>query len=176
MSRSRLEYGLLTLCAIAALIPLIRDMSAAEISNVPFPGWPSRFEGKTLKPLPLTALEQRFQHGFPGKLGRFTDGQREIILRWVTTPNRKLHPSIDCFRANGYQIELLPIRTDGQMQWSQFTAIKGSQKLVVTERITDADNRQWRDVSSWYWSATLGQSKGPWWAVTVAQQATANAS
>ncbi|MCI0665355.1 MAG: hypothetical protein L0220_30200 [Acidobacteria bacterium] len=32
-----------------------------------------------------------------------------------------------------------------------------------------AVDENWTDVSSWYWSAMLGRSCGPWWVVTIAE-------
>lgn len=108
---------------------------------------------------------------FPGRVGRFSDGQREIILRWVTQETRKLHASSDCFKANGYRIEALPIKREGEALWSRFIAMRGKVRLEVAERIYAPGGGQWSDVSAWYWAALLGRTQGPWWAVTVASQA-----
>jgi len=35
----------------------------------------------------------------------------------------------------------------------------------------DGRGGHWTDVSAWYWSALLGSSEGPWWALTVAENA-----
>lgn len=113
----------------------------------------------------LAALEARFEQGFPGRVGRFSDGQREIVLRWVTRVTCQLHASSDCFKASGYRINPLPLQG-----WSRFRATRGAQVLEVRERISDRTDGQWCDVSAWYWSALLGRGQGPWWAVTVAQR------
>ena len=55
---------------------LVRIGGAAVVA---FPGWPSTFEGRTLTPLPLNEMETKFATGFPGRIARFSDGEREII-------------------------------------------------------------------------------------------------
>ncbi|MEJ7807701.1 MAG: hypothetical protein WKG03_17485 [Telluria sp.] len=158
-------------CALGALAPLAagpRNMAALAPG---FPGWPPSFEGRRLTQLPLTQIEQRFQKNFPGRVGRFTDGEREIIIRWVAEGTRKLHSSGDCFKANGYQLTAQPVKLKGEQRWSAFLARRGAQQFAVHERIHDADGGQWSDVSAWYWAVQLGQTHGPWWAVTVAANA-----
>jgi hypothetical protein len=157
-------------CAIAALAPLAPSAPKAAVAEG-FPGWPSSFEGAALTQLPLSPVELRFQENFPGRVGRFSDGRREVILRWVSSVTRKLHPAGDCFKANGYALTPLPIAVKDGQQWSGFTAVRGKQQLEVRERIVDAAGAQWSDVSAWYWAVQLGRSSGPWWAVTVAQNA-----
>ena len=159
-------------CALAAMVPL-RAGPAHTLAAAGFPGWPASFEGRPLTQLPLTAIEQRFGQNFPGRVGRFSDGRREIIIRWVAEGTRKLHPSADCFKANGYQLTAQPVTVQGEERWSGFTATRGAYQLDVRERIHDAAGKQWSDVSAWYWAVQLGQTNGPWWAVTVARQGAA---
>ncbi|MBB5019046.1 hypothetical protein HNQ59_002344 [Chitinivorax tropicus] len=166
---TRLQTCFLAWCLLAATLPLLPWRTPPITRATPFPGWPTTLDGRPLRPLPLTALEQRFQTGFPGKMARFTDGEREIILRWVNAPSRKLHPSIDCFKAHGYQLTLQPAIDKNGQQWSRFIARKGHDTWTVEERIIDTQGRQWRDASAWYWSAVLNQSEAPWWAITTAQ-------
>ena len=161
----------LGLCLFAAAAPCLQGRGASRPDGGAFPGWPTQFEGRPLRALPLTALEARFEQGFPGRVGRFSDGQREIVLRWVSRETRQLHASSDCFKASGYRIEPLPLQRVGEQRWSRFRATRGAQVLEVRERISDRTDGQWSDVSAWYWAALLGRSQGPWWAVTVAQRA-----
>lgn len=116
-------------------------------------------------------IEQRFGQSFPGRVGRFTDGRREVILRWVASGTRKLHPAGDCFKANGYTLIAQPITVKDGEHWSVFRAERGRRRFEVRERIVDAAGAQWSDVSAWYWAVQLGQTAGPWWAVTVARSA-----
>ena len=61
-----------------------------------------------------------------------------------------------------------PVRdAEGQL-WSSFEARRGQEHLLVRENLVDADGRSFADVSSWYWSAVTGRSRGPWWARTIA--------
>jgi hypothetical protein len=156
------------LCALAALAPLAFDSKVSGRVVAGFPGWPTSFEGRKLTQLPLTPIEARFQQNFPGRVGRFSDGEREIVIRWVAQGTRKLHASSDCFKANGYALTVQPVKVVGDERWSGFTAARGAETLEVHERIADGHGGQWSDVSAWYWAAQLGQTTGPWWAITVA--------
>ena len=159
-------------CAVAALMPFLSapSQSLGDAGAVAFPGWPAEFEGKPLTPLPLTELEQRFNADFPGKIGRFTDGKREIIIRWVTEATRKLHPASDCFQGLGYSVKPLAVhRDDNGSLWSSFAATKGHDRLRVYERINSDAGQTWTDVSAWYWAAFQAGS-GSWWAITIAEK------
>lgn len=162
-----IAFGLACVCA--ALAPLADNTPKAASAADGFPGWPASFEGAALTQLPLSPIEERFGQNFPGRLGRFSDGRREIILRWVASATRKLHPAADCFKANGYTLVPLPLSVKDGERWSGFSAARGKQKFEVRERIVDATGKQWSDVSAWYWAVQLGQTTGPWWAVTVAR-------
>jgi hypothetical protein len=172
MRRSRSIVVYVIACVIAALAPFLSAQSEHQSRTsgaVTFAGWPSEFEGRSLTPLPLSDLEQRFGNGFPGKIGRFTDGKREIIIRWVTEATRKLHSASDCFQGIGYSVQPLALhRDDKGSLWSSFAASKGSERLRVYERIHTDSGKTWTDVSAWYWSAL--QADGPWWAITVAEK------
>ena len=161
-------------CALAAIAPRFARQTANSTESIPFPGWPAQFEGRALTELPLSAREKQFTEGFPGKIARFTDGEREIIFRWVTRQTRALHPAADCFRGLGYSIHPLSLTTDaGGNRWSTFEASRSKDKLLVRERIYSASGQSWTDVSSWYWQVTLGKSEENqtgWWAVTVAER------
>ena len=174
MRASSLLY--IVACACAAVMPFLTaqsGQSTRDASASVFYGWPTQFEGKTLTELPLTQLEQRFATDFPGRIGRFTDGEREIVIRWVTEATRKLHPASDCFQGIGYSVKPLAVHRDksGSL-WSSFAATKGDERLRVYERIHNNSGETWTDVSSWYWSA-LRKDTGSWWAITVAEKETA---
>lgn len=157
-------------CVLAAAAPfLVWQDCAGDVETAAFAGWPKTFDGRKLKSLPLTKREKAFAAGFPGKTARFTDGEQQYILRWVTRPSRKLHPAADCFRASGYRIKYLPLHIDEHgATWSSFEASREGKVLCVRERIYDDEvGRSFSDVSSWYWAATFDRTNGPWWAVTV---------
>jgi hypothetical protein len=159
------------LCAGAAGLPWLPRGATPDInaSSSDFPGWPRQWEGEPLEPLPLSSREERFAAGFPGRIARFRAGPRQLIMRWVARETRMLHPAEDCFRGSGFTVDPLGIRTgnDGA-SWGCFRAANGAENLSVCERIFDQSRNSWTDVSSWYWAATLGESSGPWWAVTIA--------
>lgn len=118
---------------------------------------------KKLKALPFTSLEKRFISDFAGKTGRFTDGEREIIVRKIDFPTRKLHSASDCYKGLGYKIDFLPIFVDKNgNKWNSFKAVKNNKSFIVNERIYDDFGNSWTDVSSWYWSSLLGKSNKPW--------------
>ena len=160
-------------CLVAALAQLLPGAAVPLPKTDAFPGWPTQFEGRPLTALALTPVETRFQQSFPGRVGRFTDGQREIIIRWVGQGTRKLHASGDCFKAIGYQLTAQPVSMVGQQRWSGFTAVREGERFAVRERIHDGDGGQWSDVSAWYWAVQLGRTSGPWWAFTVADNISA---
>ena len=161
-------------CIIVALLPLIPRNTPSPIATG-FPGWPTEFEGRALTELPLTERELRFAEGFPGKLGRFHDGTRELVIRWVKQETRMLHSAADCFQGLGYQITPLPLQNDANgSRWQSFTAQRQDERLHIRERIFEVQGethgkQSWSDVSAWYWQALLGRTKGAWWAVTVAE-------
>jgi exosortase/archaeosortase family protein len=161
--------GYLVLCAAAAVLPLASTPGAAP-RDARFPGWPEELDGAPLVPVPATADDERFARGFPGRLGRFTDGRRSVLLRWLPRPSRQLHPSADCFTGSGYATRPLPSRVDARGgRWSCFEASRGSERASVCERIVDEQGRSWTDTSSWWWAAALGRAEGPYWAVTVVE-------
>ena len=89
-----------------------RADDAGIAADKAFPGWPTHYEGRALTELPLTQRELAFVRDFPGRVGRFSDGRREIIIRWVGAPTRRLHPAADCFRGLGYSMTPMPVRQD----------------------------------------------------------------
>ena len=85
----------------ACLAPFAEWQSHAQSAGQSFQEWPAEFEGMPLSRLQMTGKERGFSQDFPGKIGRFTDGLREIIIRYVERPSRKVHPSADCLRGSG---------------------------------------------------------------------------
>jgi len=158
--------------ALAAVIPFIPVPSASDQSVHSNMQWPESFEGRNLKPIPLTSNEMLFTKKFPGKIAKFTDGKRNIAIKLAYHPTRKLHPANDCYKGAGYSITPLPIHIDKNgNRWGQFTALKRREELRVTERIFDNNGNSWTDVSSWYWATMFGnKTLGPWWSITVSEK------
>lgn len=158
--------------AAAAIVPLISGSAESPSRTVSeFPGWPETFQGAYLTQLELSERERFFTKGFPGKIARFSDGEREIVMRWVEHPTRKLHPAADCLKGAGFSVSPQPIAVDsGGERWGCVLAERGAERSKVCERILDSSGASWTDVSSWFWHAILKSSEGPWWAVTVAEQ------
>jgi len=161
-----------SLCVLAAWIPLRSSTPNEAGVAEAFPGWSVAPVPTELSPLTPGEREVRFAADFPGKIGVFTDGTRTYVVRWVRTQTRKLHPATDCLRALGYSVKPKPIfaESDGT-RWGTSHAQRSHEQLRVRERIVDSQGRAWTDVSAWYWSAALGRSEGPWWAVTIFEPA-----
>lgn len=164
-------FALATMATLAPWPWLYPTPVAATSSSIAME-WPREFAGRPLQPLALSPVEQRFADRFPGAIGRFTDGERAIVLRHVTAPTRMMHPASDCYRGAGYRIVAQSLE---QQAWGGetklqrcFIADKGGRRLRVCERIVDAHGLGFTDTSAWYWAAVTGRSVGPWRAVTVA--------
>jgi hypothetical protein len=154
----------------AILLPLSGQSGAEKSVSTKFQGWPTTFENETLTRLPLSEQEATFSAGFPGKIARFSDGKREIIMRYLEQSSRQLHPSADCLKGSGYQIDYQPLRQDREGSlWGCVIAKRDQTRYRVCEQITDSSGKHWYDVSSWFWATLLRQSQGPWLAVTVAE-------
>ena len=159
----------LVACTISASLAFATRPSV-EPKSRDFPGWPSTFEGAELERVEMNERERDFYAEFPGYVARFTDGEREIILRWVEQPTQHLHPAATCFRGRGFDVT--PAGglqgVDGRT-WGSFRAQRDDDRFTVRELVY-TDGRSWSDISAWYWSASLGRTQGPWWAVMVAER------
>jgi len=163
-------WFLLLACTCAAIVPVFsRDQGHVAAETVP--RWPTHFQGRMLHELPMNERERTLLAGFPGAVSRFTDGERDIVMRWVTQPTRRLHPAEDCYRGLGFETTQSRIVSDGdRTQWRCFTATRGDgERHQVCEQLQDSDGRRWTDVSAWYWAAALKRSEGPWLVTTVAE-------
>ncbi|MDM8347405.1 exosortase Q [Pseudomonas sp. sp1636] len=166
-----LQGALVLAFVLLALWPLLSKPLAAEPRPDNFVEWPLQFAGQALRPLALSAVEQRFAAQFPGAIARFSAGAQVVTLRHVTRPTRKLHPAADCFRGLGYRIEAMHLeqRTDAAGLQRCFVASGRGTNLRVCEYIEDAGGQSFSDNSAWYWSALSGRSVGPWRAVSTAE-------
>jgi hypothetical protein len=159
---------LVMLCAAAA--PLLATRTPIAGTDPAVPAWPHEFGGKPLVAVDLTGEERRWIGRFPGSVARFTDGERVLLMRWVTQPTRRLHPAEDCYRGWGFEVSQSRVRADHDgSHWRCFTATRNSEAREVCEQIRDLEGVFFTDVSSWYWSATLQRSHGPWLVTTVAE-------
>jgi hypothetical protein len=157
--------------AACALWPALQPASGATgAAQRDAPEWPMAWEGKALRPLALSPVEMRFAARFPGHMARLTDGEQVLVLREVHAPTRMLHPAADCYRGLGYRILQAQLERDAEARlWRCFVAELAGRKTRVCERIVDAQGQAYTDTSSWFWAAQLGQSTGPWQAITTAR-------
>lgn len=161
----------LAAAALAAGAPLLHHPIAIGASTShPFPGWPTHYEGRRLVALPMSEREAAFGRDFPGKIARFSDGEREIIVRYVAEPTRRLHPAADCLKAVGFSIATASAQrgATGAMM-SCIKAERRGHSLDICEEIRNDHGEQWPDVSAWYWSTMFGGARGPWWSFVVAK-------
>jgi hypothetical protein len=160
----------LLLCMAAALVPFLSVKAVRHDSVESFSGWPAQFDGKPLQQLELSEREERFAKEFPGQVARFTDGEREFIIRWTMQPSRMIRSAWDCFQGLDYRLHFGPMWRDQQGHpWRTFEAANSGETLRVLERIYDEAGNSWTDVSSWYWAALFGKTDGPWWIVTIVE-------
>ena len=161
-------FGLAALAA--ALVPLLPSRSQTAAADVRFAGWPVAYEGRALAEMPVSQREIAFARDFPGRIGRFSDGKREIIIRWVGVPTRRLHSAADCLRGIGYSIVPQPARRD--VDGHAMGCLRASREadvMTVCEVIRDAQGAAFPDVSAWYWNALFGATQGPWWSFVIAE-------
>ena len=119
----------------------------------------------------LTADERRFAAHFPGTISCYGshNGRERVIVRRITRPSRKLHPSGHCLRAEGFTIsdQHLVRKSNGET-WLAYNATRGLEEIKVEERISSLSGQgSWTDYGAWFWSASLRRSVGPWEAVTI---------
>ncbi|OAM88021.1 hypothetical protein AW736_21155 [Termitidicoccus mucosus] len=169
--------GVAAMCVLAALWPLTglaagrgAPGGVAAADTAEFPGWPEMFEGRPLIRRTRAREAAAFATGFPGKTGVFEQDGRIVVMRWIRSASRGVHPAADCFRAGGYAVT--PgglVRDEAGVLWAEFTAVRGDgERWRVREHWRDDHGGAWTDVSAWYWAAARDDAGGPWWAVTVA--------
>ena len=159
--------ALLAAAVLPAALPGTVRTTLGVGPSLPAREWPRTWDGHDLRPLALTAVEERFAQGFPGRIARFDGGHFALVLREVHTPTRQLHPAADCYRGLGYRIEKIKLERDARQRlWRCFLAIRDGRAVRVCERIEGAGGDSYTDTSAWFWSAALGRARGPWLAVT----------
>src|SRR6185295_16127627 len=89
----------LAVCALTATLHKSVATSPSQTGSE----LPSEWDGRVLRPLALSAVEQRFASQFPGQVARLTDGKQVLVWREVKRPTRMLHPESDCYRGLGYR-------------------------------------------------------------------------
>jgi hypothetical protein len=167
----RFSFVFILACVLALVVPWLSPGEKVKNINQGFPGWPAPFATLPFRALPLNQGELRFESEFPGRMNKFSDGTREIAIRWVTEPTRMLHPASDCLQGLGYAVKSLPLFVDEEGQrWGCMEGRRRDQTMRVRERIYDNAGQSWTDVSAWYWAAVLAQTDGPWFAITIAER------
>ena len=167
---TRLQW--VAVCLAVVMVPILAGtfVPSSEAAGR-FSGWAGDWDGAPLKRIDFTWRERAFIDGFPGQVAHFSDGRRELIMRYTERATRKMLPAADCFREAGFRISKLNGYTDAKgRNWSLFEAEKFGETLRVSERVADRRGRDWTGVNSWYWAATFGWSSGPWWTITMVER------
>lgn len=168
--KARLFFLCLVLAAAAPLLPKPGLPQAGAAGD--FPSWPSSFEGQPLERMAPGPQDDWFARDFPGKVARFSSGQRQVVMRWVNSPTRRLHPASHCFAGAGYAIGPLPMRRSADDQlMSCFVARKGGEALNVCEQLRGSNGGSWPDVSAWYWHAVAAPATEAWWSTVIVERA-----
>lgn len=171
----RLPRFYLLLCVAAMIVPLWPSSEPARDSgNAVFPGWPQEYEGKALTSQELSPREQRFYRDFDGCVAKFSDGGRQIVMRWTDSATRKFHLFERCYQAIGYDVQAIPMRLDREgRRWRAFMAKHPREKATVRvcERICDTAGNEWTDESAWRWACFWKQTVPPWYSMTIAEPA-----
>ena len=147
-------------CLAAAILPLClpRHDEAGGGHAIP-PPWPEPF--RSMQPLPLRESERAFDARFKG------DGH-DWLLRWIADASRRVHPVEECYRATGWRIRPRPALRASGHRWSCFEASRRTERVEICQTIVDGAGQSWGDSGSWWWSAILGRSRGPWLEVVMA--------
>jgi hypothetical protein len=163
---------LLTL-ALASAAPLFpRPVLPAGGSTAAFPGWPTEFEGVALERMAPGREDAWFTRDFPGRVARFAARDRQVVVRWVSSATRRLHPASHCFTGAGYVVAPAPmVKTRDGALMSCFIARRGGEALKVCEQLRDPAGASWPDVSAWYWHALTSPAGGSWWSFVVVEHA-----
>jgi hypothetical protein len=164
-----LKYVFITLNLAALFVPFFYQSKIGEgVQGDRWIEWPGELEGKPLQMIELSGAEKSFLADFPGSVGRFTDGSREIIIRTIDRETRKLHPAADCLKGAGYTVKPMPLFVDREgRNWGRVEARRGGTVLEVREMIVDSRGNSWHDVSSWFWAGVLKRATGPYTAFIV---------
>jgi len=163
--------------ALAAAAPLLPISAAPATRDAQaFPGWPHEYEGVALQSMAPIAQDAFFTRDFPGRIARFAARDRQVVVRWVSSPTRRLHPASQCFVGAGFALSPLPMRrsADGALM-SCFAARKPGEALRVCEQLRDSTGDTRPDVSSWYWHALVAPRGTTWWSYVVVEREATNA-
>lgn len=169
--RSMVRPTLAACCALAPFLLLGPPPGRAE--TVRTGGMPEVFsfngEQLPLQPIAPTPEEEAFSRSFPGHIGVYRWGDRQVILRRVDRATRKLHPASDCLRAAGYSTgNAVTVTLADGTRWSRFHATRRGERLTIHERVvSECNDDTWTDIPAWFWSALNRPLNGPWRAETV---------
>ena len=158
----------LSLACAASLINFIPARSETSLSSASIPS-PLTYQDRPLEEIPLSPREASFAHNFPGQLKVYRVGHDTLITRHITRASRMLHPSYHCLKAEGFTITHSQIEKDELGRpVLRYRATRAHEIFLVSEKIYSThSDRQWTEVSAWYWHALFHPNSGPWKAETL---------
>jgi hypothetical protein len=143
---------LLAAALIVTVLPFVappRERALKPVAELP---WPEPY--RSMRPLPVTGFERQFAESAGARVARFQSPDAEYLVRWLTEPDRRIHPPEQCFRAAGWIVTA--------STHACFQASRSGARLEVCQSITDDHGHAWTDVGAWWWSAQFSRSTGPW--------------
>lgn len=161
-------HAFVACCLLAALAPWLGAAALSEPATAAFPGW-QPYLPAGFRELGLSRQERLFAEGFPGRIGRFGNGHKELVLRWIATPSRRLHPAEHCLRGAGFTLQPAAPSPSVRRGAHAWIAERAGRRLFVHEWIEDRDGRVFGSVGEWYWPSALDRSRGPWVAYTLSE-------
>src|SRR5690606_26721067 len=101
--------------------------------------WPSTFDNAALVEMPPHESDTTFLKAFPGAVKIFRCGDDILIVRYIAQPTRKLHASVECFRAAGWSVSRQGLAQckDGTV-WARADVYRNGRHFQLEERITGA--------------------------------------
>ncbi len=139
-----------------------------EHQSIPTLSVLTSYQGTSVTRIPLSPAEKNFYGNFPGSIAVYESADFKLIVRQVNRATRKLHPASHCLRAEGFRIGEKKVVKENRHHRLSYPATRGGDTFLVTEHITCPSNdRNWAEISAWFWHAFFHPGDGPWEAVTV---------
>ena len=167
-SPKRITPRFLTLACGVSLVTFLPARTTTITKETEFKSLTS-YQGRAVEEISLSPREDAFAKNFPGHLKIYAIGHDTLIIRHISKASRMLHPSYHCLKAEGFTISHSSVQSDEEGRpFLRYHATRNKEHFLVTERIRDfQSDKQWTEVSAWYWHALFHPNSGPWEAETL---------